>query len=100
MSTSIEHLAHSNHAPVNLAELSADDQYCELIPGRVRRHDSLEAVRYLVLTTQDLVEAIQNQWPCDRPQPPDLQAKLSFGVMAVARVRNGDLRRLAESAQS
>lgn len=96
---SIEHLQHSNHVPINLSEITADDQYCD-VSGRGVRHPGLEALRYLVLTTQDLVEAIQNQWPCDRPQPPDLQAKLSFGVLAIARVRNGDLRRMAENAQS
>lgn len=97
---SIEHLQHSNHAPINLSEISADDQYCDRDPMRGARHPGLESLRHLVLTTQDLVEAIQNQWPHDRPMPPDLQAKLSFGVHAIARVRNGDMRRLAENVQS
>lgn len=100
MSNSILHLAHSNHAPVGLADISADDQYCDYPIGRGRRNDSLEALRYIVQTTQDLVEAIQNQWPPDRKQTRDLQAKLSFGVMAIARVRGGALRRLAESAST
>lgn len=97
---SIEHLQHSNHVPINLAEVLDDEHYCAINPGRGARLPILEPLRYLVLTTQELVEAIQNQWPCDRPIPPDLQAKLSFGVMAVARVRSGELRRLAESAQA
>ena len=97
---SIEHLTHSNYTPINLGEMKEDEKYYGLLGRRGMRQPSLEAVRYLVLTTQDLVKAIQNQWPCDRPQPPDLQAKLSFGVLAIARVRNGDLRRLAESAKS
>lgn len=71
--------------------------FCHYPPGRDDRTESLEAIRYTVLTMQDLVEAIQNQWPLDRPMPQDLQDKLSFAVFAIERVRNGKLRRMAEA---
>lgn len=76
------------------------ETFCEIPPGRGVRNESLEALRYAVLTMQDLIECIQNKWPCDRPLPPDLEAKLSFGAYAITRVRSGALRQMAESAQS
>lgn len=69
-------------------------------PDRGSRQPSLEAVRYLMLTLQDIIDAVQTDWPHDRPQPPDLQNKLRFGGFAIARVRNGELRRMAENAPS
>lgn len=74
-------------------------QYCEIPPGRGVRNESLEALRYAVLTMQDLIEGIQNKWPTDRPLPPDLAAKLKFGAFAVAHLRSGAIRKLAESAR-
>lgn len=74
--------------------------FCHYPPGRDDRTESLDAIRYTVLTMQDLVEAIQNQWPPDRPQPQDLQDKLSFAVFAIQRVRNGKLRRMAEGERT
>lgn len=81
-------------------ERRGDGEFCPYPPGRSARHESLEALRYTVETMKDLIECIQNKWPPDRPQPPDLQAKLSFGAYAITRVRNGTIRRLAEAARS
>lgn len=66
-------------------------------PDRGSRNESLEAVRYLTITLQDILEAIQTDWPTDRPQTQKLQERLGFGAFAVTRVRNGALRRMAES---
>lgn len=71
--------------------------FCHYPYGRDDRTENLEAIRYTVLTMKDLVEAIQNSWPLDRPIPQDLQDKLSFAVFAIERVRNGKLRRMAEA---
>ena len=73
--------------------------FCHYPYGRDDRTESLEAIRYTVLTMQDLVEAIQNQWPLDRPMPQDLQDKLLFSVYAIKRVRNGKLRRMAAEVE-
>lgn len=100
MSNSIMHLANSNHAPVGLSDISADDQYCDYPTGRGRRYDSLESLRYIVQTTQDLVDAIKNHNFSGGPRPDDLILKVSFAEMAIARVRGGAMRKLAEKAQT
>lgn len=65
-------------------------------PDRGSRNESLEAVRYLTLTLQDILVAIQND---SRPQTQAVQDAVSFGAFAITRVRNGALRRMAESVQ-
>ena len=92
--------AHQYLQPFGHSEIErrGDGPFCAYPPSRGSRNESLEAVRYLTLTMQDLIEEIQEKWPLDRPQPVDLQDKLTFGAFAVARVRNGALRRLAENA--
>lgn len=65
-------------------------------PWRGSRQTSLEPVRYLMRTLQDILEAIQTDWPADRQQSQKLQERLTFGGFALTRVRNGVLRRMAE----
>lgn len=73
------------------------------IDRRTPRHDrgsrqhSLESVRYLMITLRDILEAIQTDWPIDRPQSQKLQERLGFGAYALIRLRNGELRALAEA---
>lgn len=67
-------------------------------PERGSRQPDLESVRYLTTTLQDILDAIQTDWPPDRPQSQKLQERLGFGEFALTRVRNGALRRMAESA--
>lgn len=67
-------------------------------PDRGSRQPSLEAVRYLMLTLQDLVAATQSDWPIDRPKTQRVKESLSFSDFAIARLRNGALRRMAEEA--
>lgn len=81
-------------------ERRGDGPFCTLQPGRGSRQQSLEAVRYATLTLQDIIAAIQSDWPLDRPQSQKVQDAISFGAFAIARLRNGELRRLAESAQA
>lgn len=86
------------HEPFGFSEIErrGDGPFCTLQPGRGSRQPSLEAVRYATLTLQDIIAAIQSDWPIDRPQSQKVQDAISFGVFAVERLRNGDLRRLAE----
>lgn len=65
-------------------------------PDRGSRQPALEPVRYLMITLQDILDAIQTDWPIDRPQSQKLQERLGYAAFALARVRNGALRRLAE----
>ena len=67
-------------------------------PDRGRRQPGLEAVRYLMLTLHDIIDAIQTDGPIDRPQSQKLPERLGFGEFALARLRNGALRRMAEES--
>lgn len=93
--------ARANQYPQTLGfseiERRGDAPFCIFPPVRGSRNEALESVRYLTLTMQDLIKTIQDKWPPDRPQPKDLQSHLSFGTFAIARVRNGALRRMAEN---
>lgn len=92
--------AHQHPQPFGLSEVErrGDGPFCVWPPVRGSRNESLEALRYLTLTMQDLIKVIQDKWPPDRPQPVELQDHLTFGAFALKRVRNGALRRMAESA--
>ena len=92
--------AHLHPQPLGHTEIErrGDAPFCIWPPTeRGIRNESLEAVRYLTETMQDLIKTIQDKWPPDRPQPADLQSHLSFGAFAIIRVRNGALRRMAEN---
>lgn len=99
--------AHQNPQPFGFSEIERRDpvqtDFGDLErrtphPDRGSRQPSLEAVRYLMLTLQDIIDAVQTDWPHDRPQTQKIQERLSFGVFATARLRNGELRRMAENA--
>lgn len=85
------------HEPFGYSEIErrGDGPFCTLQPGRGSRQQSLEAVRYATLTLHDIIAAIQSDWPPDRPQSQKVQDAISFGAFAIARLRNGELRRLA-----
>lgn len=104
----ISPLAHQYPQPLGFSEIERrDPARADFVgmdrrtprPDRGSRNESLEAVRYLTLTMNDLIKTIQNKWPHDRPMPAELADHLTFGAFALTRVRNGALRRMAESAQ-
>lgn len=106
MKKSIER-AHEHPQPFGFSEIERRDPTClDFIgvdrrtpkPWRGSRQTSLESVRYLMRTLQDILEAIQTDWPIDRQQSQKLQERLTFGGFALARVRNGVLRRMAEES--
>lgn len=98
-------LAHRHPQPLDFSEIERRDpvrnDYAGIErrtpnPNRGSRQPALESVRYLMITLQDILEAIQTDWPIDRPQTQKLQERLSYAEFALTRVRNGELRRMAE----
>lgn len=95
-------LAHHYPQPLDFSEIERRDparnEYAGIErrtpkPDRGSRQQGLEAVRYLTLTLQDILAAIQKD---PRPQTQEVQIAASFGEFALTRVRNGELRRMAE----
>lgn len=103
--TPIRERAHDFPQPFGFSEIERRDAEQIEFAGTDRRtpqtdrgsrQHSLEAVRYLTLTLQDILAAIQND---PRPQTQEVQDAVSFGDFALRRLRNGTLRRLAENAK-
>lgn len=99
--TKIIERAHQYPQPYDFSEKErrGDAPFCTLQPGRGSRHENLEAVRFVMTTLQEMVAAIQSDWPIDRPKTQRVKDCLCHSDFTIARVRNGALRRMAESAQ-
>lgn len=66
-------------------------------PGlRENRSEALADVRMVVDGLQELCDKLRNQWPERYPMPEDLDALLCFQEYALAKVRAGTLRHVAE----
>lgn len=102
-------LAHRHPQPLDFSEIERRDRarndYAGIErrtpkPDRGSRQPALESVRYLMITLQDILEALQTDWPIDRPQSQKLRERLGFAEFALARLRRGELRRMAEEGRA
>jgi hypothetical protein len=66
------------------------------IDGMELRSDYLEDVRMLADHVNELVEYIMAEWPKRGPIPDELAMRLKFNELAIARLRSGKLKKLAE----
>lgn len=69
----------------------------QLARGHIEnRSEALADVRMVVDGLQELCAQVRQSWPERYPMPEDLDALLRFQEYALARVRAGTLRRVAE----
>lgn len=61
-----------------------------------QRCDMLDDVRMIVEGLGDLCAGVRRYWPERYPVPPEIDALLNFQEYAIARVRAGSLKKLAE----
>lgn len=69
----------------------------QLIGQPELRTEILADVRQIVDCLQETCEGIRKHWPAHLTMPQDLKALLCYQDFAVARVRNGGLKRFAEA---